>query len=167
MSRSVNESQTFLLIFFFKVVAWVSAVVNSSGFAAHGENRLQLYHWNTEKFKGSFDLGQNRRKISTFPPLSPKPIRQNGVFWHLRGFSAERMLRRCHFFAAQFFCFFMRFLIWHLPCTWKLNPALKQVQSVQFTNLALMLLSFTGPLNLRSHREEDKGKLLWMLLLMM
>ena len=44
MSRSVNESQTFLVIFFFKVVAWVSAVVNSSGFTAHGENRLQLYY---------------------------------------------------------------------------------------------------------------------------
>ena len=44
MSRSVNESQTFLLIFFCKVVAWVSAVVNSSDFAAHGENRLQLYY---------------------------------------------------------------------------------------------------------------------------
>ena len=32
--------------------------------------------------------------------------------------------------------------------------------AVQFTNLALMLFPFIGSISLRSHREEDKGKLL-------
>ena len=31
---------------------------------------------------------------------------------------------------------------------------------VLFTNLALILFPFTGSISLRSHREEDKGKLL-------
>ena len=81
-----------------------TAVVNSSGFAAHGENRLQLYYWNTEKFKASFDLGQNRRNFDLFPiPL--KSIRQNGVFWHPRGFAAGGMLWRFHFMLPKFSAF--------------------------------------------------------------
>ena len=41
----------------------------------------------------------------------------------------------------------------------KAKPSAKTIV-VHFTNLALMLFSFTGSISLRSHREEDKGKLL-------
>lgn len=41
----------------------------------------------------------------------------------------------------------------------KAKPSVETVV-VLFTNLALMLFPFTDSISLRSHREEDKGKLL-------
>ena len=136
-----------------------TAVVNSSGFlhmVTIGCN-YTIEMWEnsrqapiSDKIDGkNFDLSPLSPKISKtrWCVLDSAWLRCRGNAWALS------------FCAAQVFLPFYEILNLTLTLYLKAKPSIETVV-VHFTNLALMLFPFTGSISLRSHREEDKGKLL-------